>query len=173
LLDQNSLNRRRVFEVFVIVPVALLAYALVLQHFGGQKPCPLCILQRDGFLLFALIALAGAIHNPARRGAAVYAGGLVLSALAGLGVAINHVWVLYHPKFGCGIDVLEQFVNGLFTAKLLPFFFYANGDCSDRHESILGLTAPEWSLIWFSVLFAGAAWFCFKWFAAAPAKLSA
>ena len=137
-----DLSPRRVFAGFALIPLALLAEALILQHLKGVAPCHLCILQREGFILVALIALAAAVHNPQRGGAAAYAGGLALAAASGLGVAIWHVWTLYHPKFGCGIDVMEQFVNDLPTAKLLPFIFYANGDCSAKHEPIFGLAVP-------------------------------
>ena len=165
-----ELTPRRVFAAFTLIPLALLAEALILQHLQGQAPCPLCILQREAFFLFGLIALAAAIHNPRRRGAANYAGGLALASLAGMGVAIWHVWTLHHPKFGCGIDVMEQFVNNLPTAKLLPFIFHASGDCSARHDPIFGLMVPEWSLAWFAVLFLAAVFFAFKWLIAAPAR---
>ena len=163
------LTPRQVFAGFVLIPLALLAEALVLQHLKGQAPCPLCVLQRAGFLLVALIALVAAIHQPRRRGAAGYAAALGLAALAGLGVAIRHVWVLYHPKFGCGIDVLEQIVNDLPTAKLLPWLFHASGECTAPHAPVLGLQVPEWSLIWFCLLFAAAIVFAFKWLSAARA----
>lgn len=165
-----ELTSRRVFAGLALIPSALLAEGLILQHLQGQAPCPLCILQREGFFLFALIALAAAIHDPRRRGAALYAGAMALAAFAGLGVAIWHVWTLHHPKFGCGIDVMEQFVNNLPMAKLLPFIFYASGDCSARHDPILGLMVPEWSLAWFSVLFLVAVFFAVKWLVRARAR---
>ena len=168
-----ELTPRRVFAGFTLIPLALLAEALILQHLQGQAPCPLCILQREGFFLVALVALVAVVHNPQRRGAAAYAGGLALAALAGLGVAIWHVWTLHHPKFGCGIDVMEKFVNDLPTAKVLPFIFYASGDCSARHDPILGLMVPEWSLAWFSLLFVAAIFFAVKWLRAAPARTPA
>lgn len=168
-----ELSARRVFAAFMLVPLALLAEALILQHLQGQAPCPLCILQREGFFLVGLIAFAAAVHNPRRRAAAVYAAGMALAALSGLGVAIWHVWTLYHPKFGCGIDVMEQFVNDLPAAKLLPFMFRASGDCSARHDPIFGLMVPEWSLVWFSVLFLGAVFFAVKWMSAVPARAAA
>jgi len=155
-----------------LIPLGLLAEALLLQHFQNQAPCPLCILQRDAFLLIALIAVAGAIHNPPRRSAALYASAMALAGLAGLGVAIWQVWTLHHPKFGCGIDVMEQFVNNLPTAKLLPFVFYASGDCSAHNDPILGLMVPEWSLVWFSVLILCATILGFKCTIAAPASQS-
>jgi disulfide bond formation protein DsbB len=157
-----ELNPRRVFAGFALIPLALLAEALVLQHLKGQAPCPLCVLQRAGFVLIALIALTAAIRQPRRRGAAGYCAALALAALAGMGVAIRHVWVLFHPKFGCGIDALEQFVNDLPTARLLPWLFHASGECTARHEPVLGLQVPEWALIWFSLLFLAAVFFAAK-----------
>jgi disulfide bond formation protein DsbB len=165
-----ELSPRQVFAVCVLIPLGLLGEALFLQHFQGQAPCPLCILQREAIFLFGLIALAAAVHNPQRRGAAIYAAGLALAALAGMGVAIWHVWSLYHPKFGCGIDVMEQFVNNLPTARLLPFIFYASGDCAAHNDPIFGLVIPEWSLAWFSLLFLAAVFFAVKWRSAAPAR---
>lgn len=157
-----KLTPRRVFAAFTLIPLALLAEALVLQHFDGQAPCPLCVLQRAGYLLVALIALAAATHQPQGRGSAIYAAGIALASFSGAGVALWHVWTLHHPKFGCGIDVMEQFVNKLPTAKLLPWLFHASGECAAQHKAILGLQVPEWSLIWFSLLFLAAMLFAIK-----------
>jgi disulfide bond formation protein DsbB len=98
---------------------------------------------------------------------------LALAALAGMGIALRHVWVLYHPKFGCGIDVLEQIVNDLPTAKLLPWLFHASGECTAPHEPILGLQVPEWALIWFSLLFLSAIVFAFKCLSGARERAAA
>jgi protein dithiol:quinone oxidoreductase len=165
-----ELAPRKVFAGLALIPLALLAEGLILQHLQGQAPCPLCILDREGFLLFALIAIAGAIHNPPPRGAALYAAGMALATFAGLGVASWHLWTLHHPKFGCGIDVMEQFVNNLPMAKLMPFIFHASGDCSARHDPILGLVVPEWALAWFAALFLTALFLAYKWMSAAPAR---
>lgn len=166
---QIDLKSRQVFAGFALLAFALLAVAIILQHLKGQPPCPLCVLQRAGYVLVALIALVAAIHQPRRRGAAGYGAALALAALAGLSVAIRHVWVLYHPKFGCGIDVLEQFVNDLPTARLLPWLFHASGECAAPHAPILGLQVPEWSLIWFSLLFLAALILTYKCLSAARA----
>lgn len=167
------MNPRRVFAGFALVCFALITEALVLQHLKGQAPCPLCVMQRAGYLLFGLVALAAAIHQPRGRGAAAYFAALALVALAGLGVAMRHVWVLYHPKFGCGIDVLEQFVNDLPTARLLPWLLHASGECTAPHEPILGLQVPEWSVIWFGLLFLAASFFAFRSLSAARAAAAA
>src|SRR5487761_1943305 len=164
-----ELRPRPVVAIFALISLALPAAALGGQYFRGEAPCPLCVLQRAGFVLFGLIALVAAIHGPRRRGAAGYSTVLALAALAGLGVALRHVWVLYHPKFGCGIDALEQIVNDLPTAKLLPWLFHASGDCAASHEPILGLQVPEWSLVWFGLLLVAAIFFAFKCLSAARA----
>ena len=165
-----ELSPRIALTVLALIPLGLLAEALILQHLQNQAPCPLCVLQREAFFLYAMVAIAGAIHNLPRRGAALYAGAMALASLAGVGVAIWHVWTLHHPKFGCGIDVMEQFVNNLPTAKLMPFIFFANGDCSARHDPILGLQVPEWALTWFAVLLISAVFLAYKWWSAAPAR---
>jgi disulfide bond formation protein DsbB len=165
-----ELTPGKVLAGLALIPLALLSEALILQHLQSQAPCPLCILDRVAFLLYALIAIAGAIHRPAPRAATLYAGGMGLAALAGLGVAGWHVWTLHHPKFGCGIDVMEQFVNNLPTAKLLPFLFHASGDCSARHDPILGLLVPEWALSWFALLFLAAVFLVYNWRSAAAAR---
>lgn len=164
-----ELSPRRVFAGFALIGLALLAEALILQHLKGLAPCPLCVMQRAGFLLIVLIAAAGAIHQPSVRGAVGYSAALALMALAGMAVAIRHVWVLYHPKFGCGIDVLEQFVNDLPTAKLLPWLLHASGECTAPHEPIFGLHLPEWSLAWFSLAFLASIYYAYKWRSAARA----
>ncbi len=170
---QIDTRPRLVFGGIALVALALLAEAMVLQHLKGQAPCPLCVMQRAGFVLVGLIALVAAIHQPQRRGAAAYCTALALAALAGLGVAIRHVWVLHHPKFGCGIDALEQFVNDLPTARLLPWLFHASGECTTPHTPILGLQVPEWSIIWFSLLFLAALAFAVKCLSAARAGAAA
>ena len=161
-MNLTALTRRQVFKAFAIVPFTLLAAALLLQHFAGHKPCPLCILQREGFLLIGLIALAAAVHNPGRRAALAYLGAMLLAVLAGMGTAIRHIWVIHHPTFDC-FDVLEQIVNGMFVAKLLPQFFHASGECARHLDPIYGLSVPEWSLTWYVILFAAAVFFLFKW----------
>lgn len=129
--------------------LALLAYALYLQHVQNMLPCPLCIMQRYAFAAVAVICLIFAMlpRGTTRLGANLGA----LAALGGAGVAGWHLWVKAHPSVSCGIDPLETSLNKIPTAELLPFLFKADGLCTTDYAPILGLSIPQWSLLWFAV----------------------
>ncbi len=126
----------------------VLAYALYLQHVQGLAPCPLCVMQRYAFIAVMIGCLVGALSKYRVLGAAF---GL-LSALAGLGIAGYHLWVKAHPNTSCGIDPLETALNKIWPAQWLPSVFNADGLCSAIHDPILGLSIPQWALVWFFIL---------------------
>jgi protein dithiol:quinone oxidoreductase len=129
------------------ISLALVGFALYLQHVKGQMPCPLCVIQRYAFIALALVCL---VFAALPRAATRFGTGIgILTALAGAGVAGWHVWVKAHPSVSCGIDPLETALNRYPTAELLPFVFKADGLCSAEYPAILGLSNPQWSLIWF------------------------
>ena len=131
--------------------LGLIIAALYLQHVQQLLPCPLCVIQRYLFLAIALCCTVGAYGARPRLGAGL---GL-LGALAGLGVVGKHLWVLAHPGLSCGIDPLETALNKIPTATALPWLFRADGLCEDARDTLLGLSIPQWSALWF-VLLAGA-----------------
>ncbi|WP_019139615.1 disulfide bond formation protein B [Noviherbaspirillum massiliense] len=133
-----------------LVCLALLGFALYLQHVEKMLPCPLCIIQRYAFAAVALICFIAALL-PARA-RPVGAGLGVLAALSGAGVAGWHIWVKAHPSVSCGIDPLETALNRIPSAELLPFLFKADGLCTTEYAPILGLSIPQWSLLWFLAL---------------------
>lgn len=130
--------------------LALVLFSVILQQVGYQGvsflPCPLCILQRIGFLGIAIFCLLAAGINPLRK---LFHGLAALLALYGLSVAGHQVWLLSHPETSCGIDPLETWINQFQLAKNLPWLFQADGLCSAKLPAILGLQVPEWSLLWF------------------------
>ncbi|HEY4318730.1 MAG TPA: disulfide bond formation protein B [Herbaspirillum sp.] len=133
-----------------LVCIALLGAALYLQYVQHMQPCPLCIIQRYAFAAIAVICIIFALLPAAalRLGAALAA----LTALAGVGVASWHLWVMAHPGTSCGIDPMETALNNIPTAKLLPFLFTADGLCATPYPPLFGLSIPQWSLIWFLLL---------------------
>jgi disulfide bond formation protein DsbB len=136
-----------------VLSLALVAFAVILQQVGFQGvsflPCPLCILQRVGYLGIAISCLLAAGIWPLRKW---FHGLAIIAAGYGLSVAAHQVWLLSHPENSCGIDPLETWINQFQLAQGLPWLFKADGLCSAQLPAILGLQVPQWSLVWFSVL---------------------
>jgi protein dithiol:quinone oxidoreductase len=133
--------------------LGLVAFAVILQQTGYQGvsylPCPLCILQRVGYLGIAIFCLLAYGIKPLRK---FFHAMAILAAGYGAGIAAHHVWLLSHPSESCGIDPLELWINQFQLAKGLPWLFKADGLCSAKLPAILGLQVPEWSLLWFGVI---------------------
>lgn len=133
-----------------LICIAMLGAALYLQIVQEMLPCPLCIIQR---YLFAGIAIICIIFALLPAGAAKTGAGLgLLTALGGIATAGWHLWVQAHPGTSCGIDPLETSLNTIPTANMFPLLFKADGLCSTPYEPILGLSIPQWSLIWFVIV---------------------
>jgi disulfide bond formation protein DsbB len=135
-----------------LLSLGLVIFAVILQQVGYQGahflPCPLCILQRIGFLGIAFFCFLAASFSPLRKLCHVLA---ALSAAYGLSVAGRQVWLLTHPEISCGIDPLETWINQFQMAKTMPWLLQADGLCSAKLPAILGLQVPEWSLLWFAI----------------------
>ena len=129
--------------------LALLAAGLYLQLVLKMLPCPLCVLQRYAFAILAICCLLGALM-PRSAGTATAGFGIV-AALAGAATAGWHLYIKANPTVSCGIDPLETSLNTIPTARLLPLLFQADGLCSTEYPPILGLSIPQWSLLWFAI----------------------
>ena len=133
--------------------LGLVAFAVVLQQVSYQGvsflPCPLCVLQRVGYLGVALSCFLAAGIPRLRK---LFHSLAILAAGYGVAVASHHVWLLSHPSESCGIDPLETWINQFQLANSFPWLFKADGLCSAKLPAILGLQVPEWSLLWFGVL---------------------
>jgi disulfide bond formation protein DsbB len=141
----------------------LLGFGLYLQHVKGLEPCPLCIFQRVCFIALGIIYLIALIHNPGRKGVMVYDILTVIAAVTGVGVAGRHVWLeLYPPKVrGCGMG-FDYMWESLPFNKLLDAVFRGSGDCSEVAWRFLGLSIPDWALIFFCAMTIAAFWHMFK-----------
>lgn len=142
------------YLVGFLVCAGLIAFALYLQYYQHQDPCPLCLLQRLVYIALMTVFLVAAIHGPGRAGAVLY-GGLLL-VIAGIGAAIagRHVWLQYLPP-----ESVPECGPGLeFTLRKYPLFqalgkvFAGSGQCAEAGWTFLGLTIAGWSLVWFVVL---------------------
>jgi len=141
---------------------ALIGFAIFSQFAWGLEPCPLCIFQRIAFAALGLVFLVAAIHAPRSRGGrAVYGMLGFLAAAVGMAIAGRHVWIQYNPPEipGCG-PPLSFMRETMSTGSVIRKVLTGSGDCGTIDWTLLGLSMPAWSLVWFvllGVLFAAAA----------------
>ena len=135
------------------VCAALLAVGLYLQHVKGIEPCPMCIMQRYAMLACGLLGLITGLHNPGRRGLALYSLLLAVSALAGAGVAARQSWMQWYPPAvsECGPG-LEYMLESFPLSSALPMIFRGAGDCSAIDWTLFGLTIANWSFLVFATI---------------------
>ena len=155
----TTLSSRHLFIGIFVVCAALMAFGLYLQHVQGLEPCPLCILQRYAFIATGLVALAAALQGPGRIGRWVF--GLLTLGAAGAGAAVagRQTWLQHFPPkvTDCGPD-LSYMLESFPLSQVLPKLFKGEGDCTKVAWQFLGLSIPEWALVWFLILLALAAW---------------
>jgi protein dithiol:quinone oxidoreductase len=154
-----KLQPRLLFLFVFLACAGLLGFALYLQMFKQLLPCPLCVAQRLAYWLTGLVALLAFLHNPRALGRRIYSVLLAIPALAGALVAGRHAWLVRYPEsFDCGISPEEEFLNALPFAKWWPGMFEANGDCAHSTWKLFSLLIPDWSLMWFALFAAVAAY---------------
>jgi protein dithiol:quinone oxidoreductase len=154
----TALLRPRPIHLAVFLTcAALMAFGLYLQHAEGLEPCPLCILQRYAFVVSGVIALVAAIHGPGRIGAWIYGFLLVLAAGTGAGIAGRQTWLQHNPPkaLDCGPD-LAYMIESFPLGEILPKIFKGEGDCAKVVWKFVGLSIPEWALLWFIAIIVAA-----------------
>jgi len=156
---------RIVFAAVFVIAAALVATAILyFQEQLGLDPCPMCILSRYCFIVIAAIALVGAIHGP-RQGVALKAYGVLVAlfAVAGIGVSIRHSYLQHFPPAleTCGAD-LDFLLGNLPLSQSLPKIFGGTGTCSTVDWKLLGMSLPEWALVWFAAFAIAALWVSFR-----------
>lgn len=151
----TAISPRLLFLAVFLACAALMGYGLYLQHVQNLEPCPLCILQRYAFIVVGAIALVAALHGPGRVGHAIYALLLILAAGAGAGVAGRQTWLQHYPPqvYDCGPD-LAYMIESFPLSQVLPKIFKGEGDCAKVVWKFLGLSIPEWALLWFAIFIA-------------------
>jgi disulfide bond formation protein DsbB len=150
-----TIDNRKLFLAIFLVCFGLLGFGLYLQHVVHLEPCPLCILQRIAFIAIGATALAAVMHNPKRRGWAVYGSLLAMLSLAGGGVAAWQVYLQHLPpgqvpECGPGLDYM---LEAMPLTKILPMIFKGSGECAEVTWTFLDLSIAQWALGWFVLFF--------------------
>lgn len=130
---------------------ALLGYGLYVQYVDFLDPCPLCIFQRIAFMWIGAVALVAFLHNPGPTGRWTYATLISLGGIVGTGIAGRHVWLQNLPP-----DQVPECGQGLnYMLETMPFtdalsqVLRGSGECATIDWTFLGLSMPNWSLIWY------------------------
>ena len=148
---------RLIYFAIFLACVGLMAFGLYLQYVERLEPCPLCILQRYSFVAAGIVALIAGLHNPGRAGRVIYGLLLILSSGAGAVVAIRQSWLQHNPPNiqECGPD-LAYMIDSFPLSQWLPKVFKGEGDCAKVVWKFLGLSIPEWALVWFAIFIVAA-----------------
>lgn len=142
--------------LLVVLTIIGMGFALLfLQRYMGLSPCPLCIFQRIGLMIMGGFALIAVLWHPKSTIIKLL---LWLGSLAGIGwatgVAARHVWLQHLPADqvpSCGPG-LDYWLDTLPMQQVLNEVLAGSGECASVDWRFLGLSIPEQSLIFFSVL---------------------
>ena len=137
-----------------LICAGLIAYALYAQFKLGLDPCPLCIFQRIGIVALGLIFLVAALHNPRKWGAGVYAGLILIAALATVAVAGRQLYIQHLPPGAipsCGAP-LSMMMKFMPLTAVIRKVLTGSGECGIVNWRFLGLAMPAWVLIWAAFL---------------------
>jgi len=161
----QSLTPRLVFFGLAIMAVIAMLFAWAyLERTLGLPPCPLCMTQRVFVVLWGVIALVAALHNPARTGRRIYASLCALAALAGAAVAVRHVWIQHLPPDqvpACGPS-LGYMLDTLPFSETVSMVLMGDGECAAIDWTFLGLSIPEQTLVMAAVVLAICLWQIFR-----------
>ncbi|MDN3452870.1 MULTISPECIES: disulfide bond formation protein B [unclassified Psychrobacter] len=153
----RQLTTYRNLQVFLVLMAIIgMSFAMLyLQRNLGLSPCPLCIFQRVGLIIMGGFALIAALFNPKSKVMRLL---LWLGSLAGIGwatsVAGRHVWLQHLPADqvpSCGPG-LNYWLDTLPMLQVFKEVFAGSGECAAIDWTFMGLSIPEQSLIFFSIL---------------------
>ncbi|BCK88200.1 disulfide bond formation protein B [Sideroxyarcus emersonii] len=150
----DAISRRWLYLAGALIVAGLFGAALYLQYVLRQDPCPLCMLQRVIFIVIGVLFGLAALHNARQIGARIYAVLIGLFAIAGVAVALRHIWIQHLPKDqvpACGPG-LDYMLKNFPMSDVLQELMHGSGECAAKGWTFLTLGIPEWSLLWFVLL---------------------
>ena len=134
---------------------ALLGYALYAEFHDALVPCPLCIFQRIAFAILGVVFLLAGLFAPrGTRGRRAWGALALVAVAAGLYVAGRHVWIQHLPADQvpmCGPS-LDFLLEAMPVASVVRTVLTGAGECAVVDWTFLGMSMPEWSLLWFALL---------------------
>ena len=120
----------------------------------------MCVLQRYALIMIGATALVAAIHGPRATGGLRVYSGLIVAFRDRRRRRVDAPFVPAALSAQGGNVWLRPRIPGrqLPLTQALPKIFAGTGGCSSIDWTFLGLTIPEWTLVWFAVFAAAAIW---------------
>ena len=148
------MSSRHVFFLVFLLCAGLLGVAFYMEYVMRLEPCPLCWLQRFGFMAAGFFSLLAAIHGPGGFGIRIYGFLMVIGAGAGLAVAGRQLWLQSLPADqvpACGPSV-DYMLDVLPWMDVLATALKGTGDCAEVTWRFLGLSIPGWTAVFFTLV---------------------
>ncbi|RTZ72378.1 MAG: disulfide bond formation protein B [Gammaproteobacteria bacterium] len=138
---------------FLVSATAMVAALWYFQHYLGLEPCPLCIFQRISVMVLGLIFFIGLLHGPKGMLRRTYGALLTAASLAGIAIAMRHLWLQYgpHEELGCGPG-LDYMLETMPLQEVIQDVLKGTGDCGEIVWSLFGISIPGWTLLLLLVL---------------------
>ena len=141
----------------------VLGASFYLQYVKGFEPCPLCLMQRLCIIFIIALSAVGLYRQKSAHRNTLVIMQFILVA-AGLFFALRQLWLLSLPG-----DQIPACLPGL--AILIHYFpwqdtvhalFWGSGDCTKIKWTLLGLSLPMWSMLYFLFIGVVNSLLCYK-----------
>jgi disulfide bond formation protein DsbB len=138
--------RRRAFTVAALGATTLMA-AVLLQHWLGWQPCPLCILQRLAILGVTLLALGAGLAHRRVLVAGAFRLGATGAAVGGCVAAYQQLMLLWGPTAAtCGSSLRMTMTRLADALPWLDWLLDGSADCAADANRLAGLPLAFWVL---------------------------
>ena len=154
---------RKLQSSLLLSTILVISLTFYFEYARGFQPCPLCLMQRLSAFLFGLFCLLGFQLNylPRARTVSIFQ---IFFASAGLYFAARQVWIQSLPIDAAGMCMpgFEALMHYFAWNVVLKALFWGTAECGEVSWRFLGLSMPEWSIFYFTVLFSASCFIYWK-----------
>lgn len=133
--------------------ILVLVVGFYIENTYGLEPCPLCLMQRFCIFIIGFFCFISMSLVSIRRANTIAILQVIIAAF-GLYFASRQIWLQSFATNDMQIclPAIESIGHYFSSGTLLKSFFLGSSKCSDITWSLLGLSMPSWSAIYFSFL---------------------
>ncbi len=145
------LSLRQISLFGILVCVAALFGAVLMDHMYLLSPCPLCMLQRIVFVGLAILFFAGVIFNFQSALRYVYAVLIFFMSALGFAIASWQFWLQYFapPQHTSCSASLQRLIELYPVFDALKMIFAGSPECAKVDFTIFYISLAGWSVFIF------------------------